>query len=127
MASISRGSLIGKGGWLAYSFKKRHASNPIMKAQQPTSNHSHCQGNPSGCKTGIMLKDRSTQCMSHAQPANATIYGNTLLTSMRSRARNGRKKWPKMMTMPTHHQVPFSRTTYQNVSSGMLPFQIMKY
>ena len=37
------------------------------------------------------------------------------------------KKWPKMMIMPTQNQVPFSRMTYQNVSSGMLAFQMMKY
>src|SRR2546421_7448109 len=32
-----------------------------------------------------------------------------------------------MITSPTYHHVPRSRITYQNVSSGMFAFQMMKY
>src|SRR5437763_13908840 len=125
MATLSRGSLIGNGGCAAYLYRKTVVSNPPINAQQPRS--IQCKTNPFGCRTGMILKDKSTQCMSQAQAHNASIYGKTLLTSIRSRARNGIKKWPKMITMPTDHQVPFSRTTYQKVSSGMLPFQMIKY
>ncbi len=98
-----------------------------MKAQHPRLIQIHCQGKPSGYKTGMMLKERSTQCISHVQAQRGSMYRKMLFTSIRSRARNGRKKWPKMMISPTYHQVPFSRTKYQKVSSGILPFQMMKY
>src|SRR5258706_13699587 len=125
MASDRRGSLIGNGGCAAYLFRKILATKPAMNTQQPRS--IQCKTNPSLCSTGMMLKDISTQCMSQAQAQSGSIKENERFTSIRSKPRKGMKKWPKMITRPTYHQVPFSRTTYQKVSSGMLPFQMMKY
>src|SRR5215468_4314466 len=124
---MSLGSFSGNGGCAAYSFKNRQLSTPAMKAPQPRCNQNHCQGKPSGCGTGMMLNERSTQCIAQAQTHSGTMKVKTFFTSILSNARNGMKKWPKMMTMPTQNQVPRSRTTYQKVSSGMLAFQIMKY
>src|SRR5262245_58938666 len=93
----------------------------------PTYNQSHRRGKPSLCGTGRMLKDKSTKCMHQAQMQIGVMMLNTDFTSIRSNARNGTKKWPKMITIPTQNQVPRSRTTYQNVSSGMFAFQMMKY
>ena len=60
--------------------------------------------------------------MSQAQMATGSMITSFSLKSMRSSVRNGTKKWPKMMTMPTHHQVPTSRNLNQKISSGRLAF-----
>src|SRR5690348_7453275 len=127
MASTRRGSLRGKGGCAAYCLKKTMVKPPPRQAQQPKWSQIQARGKPSGCRTGMTLKERSNQCMSQAQAHKGIMKPKTFFTSMRSKARNGSRKCPKMIIIPTHHQVPFSRTTYQKVSSGIFPFQIMKY
>src|SRR6266550_2246185 len=127
MASTSRGSFCGKGGALANFFRNIIESNPPMNARQPSGNQAHLNGKPSGCRTGRMLKDKSTKCISHAHAQSGIMMGKVCFTSIRSSVRNGMKKWPKMMIMLMHHHEPCSRPTYQKVSSGMLAFQMMKY
>src|SRR6266487_3168170 len=126
MASTSRGSFCGKGGALANFFRNIIESNPPMNARQPSGNQAHLNGKPSGCRTGRMLNDKSTKCISQAQAQIGIMIGKVCFTSIRNSVRNGTKKWPKMMTNPIQNQVLcspcalYSRTTYQNVSSGML-------
>src|SRR5689334_2638281 len=118
---------MGNAGYLEYSLRKSLPSNPAMNAQQPTCNHTQAKGNPFACGMGMMLNERSTQCINQAHTQRGSINEKMFFTSIRNNARNGTKKWPKMITSPTYHQVPCSRTTYQNVSSGIFPFQMMKY
>src|SRR5690242_16401036 len=106
---MSRGSLMGYGGCLAYSFRNIQLNSPPMNAQQPRCSQKNWNGYPSGYGAGMIWKDISTQCISHAQMQSGTIHLNTLFTSIRSKARKGRKKCPKIMTMLTANQEPFSR------------------
>ena len=74
-----------------------------------------------------MLNATSKKCISQPQAQSGIMMVNFSFQSMRSSIRNGRKKWKKMMIMLTSHHVPFSRSTYQKVSSGIFAFQMMKY
>src|ERR1044071_2058417 len=129
MDSAKRGSLCGNTGCARTDLQKSLVSRPAIKARDARvkARVNQCEINPSGCRTGMMLKDMSKKCISQAQTKRNTIMGTFSFQSMRKSNRKGTKKWPKMMTMPTYHQLPFSRRTYQKVSSGTFAFQIMKY
>src|ERR1017187_10578812 len=98
-----------------------------MTARHPASSQTHCSAEPFGCKTGVMLNDRSIYCINPIQTQSGVMNLNTSFRSIRNSARNGTRKCPNMRISPIVHQEPFSRNTYQNVSSGMLAFQITKY
>src|SRR6266516_7800607 len=125
--SARRGSFCGNAGWAFRSLTKTLVNTPPIKATQPKSNQSHGRLNPSGRPAGRILKDMSKQCINQAQAQSGTMTVNFSFQSMRSNIRNGRKKWQKIMIMLTSHHEPFSRKTYQKVSSGILAFQMMKY
>src|SRR5208282_758797 len=127
MASSRRGSCFGNGACALKSFRKTRPSNPPMNARQPNCSRIQCHGKPSGCATGRMLNDKSTKCISHAHKQTGSMILKLDLTRMGSRTKNGTRKWPKMMTMLTHHHEPRSRWMYQKVSSGRFPFQTTKY
>ena len=76
----------------------------------------------------MIWNSRSTKCISQAHAQIGSIAASFSFTSIRSSARNGTKKWPKiMMIAPVNHHVPFRASRYQKVSSGMFAFQMMKY
>src|SRR5690348_902434 len=127
MASSRRGSLFGNGAWALKFLTKTMVSNPPMNARQPNCKQSHLKGYPCGCCTGRILKARSAKFIAHAQRQTQNMILKLDFTQMGSSTRNGRRKWPKMMSMSRDHHEPFSRMRYQKFSSGMLPFQTTKY
>src|SRR5438046_2221472 len=124
-----RGSFCGNGGWLLKYFSQTKASAPPITPMQPriAASVEGCSPKPFGNSGGMTMKQTSQKCINHAQTARGITTGNASLASMRSNERKGTKKCPKMISIPKSHHDPASRCTYQNVSSGMLAFQMMKY
>src|SRR4051812_16866208 len=78
-------------------------------------------------KFGSMIQNKSTQRMNSIQTPSQTSLVMSRLNGRDSSTTNGTAKWNSTRNNPTAPQPPFSRFTYQVISSGRFPAQIMSH
>ena len=119
--------LLRKGRRAGKFLQENHGQQSAHERHQPSGSQTHKTGKPSGTATGRMLNVMSTKCISHAQTAMRDHDGEIALHINPQQRQERQEEMAENDDHADQNHVPFSRTTYQKVSSGMLAFQMMKY